>query len=473
MNFFKRAVLSTIRKKGKSLILLIVIFILGNLMAGSIAVRQATLNVEASIKNRLGAEAIVTYDWENPIFEDMGENTKLPTLDQKTIDKIGEMKEVKYYEYNLESALNSTEYKSYCGPDCVSGGNASNGGEYFSLYGVQYPNLIDISENKISLAEGRVFTNEEIEQGTPVTLVSTIFAEMNNIHVGDSITMTSNIFSMDSDAIAASKSFTFEVIGLFDASPTIDKNENGDPYIGYMLTQRLYLPNKAISTINDWNYAQQKEIYGLEENYADAVFPHYYLKDAKDLEGFKAEILKLLPEGFTVTISSDSYDSVAGPISFISWLSTGILYISIAATVMILGLVVILFLRDRRHEFGIYLSIGVKKWKIVIQVMLEVLMVGFIALTLSLFSGKELAGSVSQTMIDKQVINANNGGGIYYDSYLPGESVNQNEVLEAYEIKLDSGYILMLYVIGLGTLLVSSIAPTIYVVRLKPKKVLM
>ena len=42
MNYFKRGMASITRRKGKSLILFAVIFILGNVMAGAIAIDQGT-----------------------------------------------------------------------------------------------------------------------------------------------------------------------------------------------------------------------------------------------------------------------------------------------------------------------------------------------------------------------------------------------------------------------------------------------
>lgn len=480
MNFLKRALLSTVRKKGKSIILLVVIFILGNLMAGSIAVRQATINVEKTMKSQLGAEAMVQFDWDHKMFQK--EEPQFPVLKDETIEKIGKLPNVKYYEYNIMSTLNSTEYQAYCGPDCTI--ESSSEGNYFDFYGVQIPDLADIKEKKISLIDGRVFKQDEVDEGKKVVMVSTVFSEMNNIHVGDTVTFNAVVMDWQNvdeatgmPKIVSSESHNFEVVGIFDASLSIkegDKNSDKNTMIDYSLTQRVYVPNKVISVINKKMVEKDAEVndYGDPEMNLQAMrVPKFYLKDASMLDDFKDEALKLLPEGYQIIVSSDSYDSVAGPISFISWMSTGILYISIGATIMILGLVVILFLRDRRHEFGIYLSIGVRKWKIVTQVVLEVLVVGFIAITLSLFTGKELANGVSQTMIEKQVINGGDSYGGY--SYFGQPTMEQDEVLEAYEVKLDGDYILMLYLISLGTLIVASIAPTIYVVRLKPKKVLM
>lgn len=482
MNFIKRALLSTVRKKGKSFILLVTIFILGNLIAGSIAVKQATSNVEKTMKASLGAKAVITFDWSSPIFQN-NETSKFPKLSDKTMEEIGKFKGVKYYEYNLRGGIESDKYKGYYGED---NNFMSEGNEYFEMYGVQVPELVDIKEKVIALKDGRTFKKDEIKNGSNVVMVSTKFAEKNNIHVGDTLSFIQNAYdfsdqsedSISEPKFAASRDLAFEVIGIFDPSLSIKEGDNKDMGIDYSMMNRFYAPNALVRDMQKWSNENTKYQAGFEQP-SDVEFGDitYYLNDSDLLTNFKKDVEKLLPEGMMISVSSDAYDQVAGPIAFISWLATGILYISIAATVMILGLVVVLFLRDRRHEFGIYLSIGTHKWKIVSQVVIEVLLVGLIGLTLSLFTGNMLAKSISSEMIDKQknqdefrLMNAvgatGPGGG-------NGEYIDQNDVLDSYEVKLSMDYILLLYGIGISTLLVSAIAPTVYVVRLKPRKVLM
>ena len=52
MNFWQRALKSVTRRKGKSFILFLVIFILGNVIAGAVAVQQSTMNVERETKRK-------------------------------------------------------------------------------------------------------------------------------------------------------------------------------------------------------------------------------------------------------------------------------------------------------------------------------------------------------------------------------------------------------------------------------------
>ena len=64
MNFWQRALKSVTRRKGKSFILFLVIFILGNVIAGAVAVQQSTMNVERETKKKMGNVATVEFDYE-------------------------------------------------------------------------------------------------------------------------------------------------------------------------------------------------------------------------------------------------------------------------------------------------------------------------------------------------------------------------------------------------------------------------
>ena len=58
----------------------------------------------------------------------------------------------------------------------------------------------------------------------------------------------------------------------------------------------------------------------------------------------------------------------------------------------------------------------------------------------------------------------------------PGEiqtDLTTEDVLDSYEVSLNSSYILGFYGIGLLTILISTVIPLIYIVRLNPKKILM
>ena len=138
---------------------------------------------------------------------------------------------------------------------------------------------------------------------------------------------------------------------------------------------------------------------------------------------------------------------------------------------LITGLVVLLFLRDRKHELGIYLSLGERRGRVVGQILIEVMVVAFIGITLSLFSGNFLAGKVSDTMMKADDNNSSYEDIMYYGEFQT--DLTTEDVLDSYEVNLNSNYILGFYGIGLLTILISTVIPLIYIVRLNPKKILM
>lgn len=475
MNFLKRAFLSLVRRKGKSLILLVIIFILSNVMAGSIAIGQASKNVERTIKLQLGANASVELDWEK--MQDWTEEqwNSLEYITPEMADKIGTLSYVKYYDYSSEAYINSSTLTQY-DPNMVEVPTLS----YFPIKGVQYAPILDIVNGNATLVNGRTFNETEITNADYVALISDKVAELNNVFVGDVIYLqnTFSIWKEDNTVEEIKRDIALEVIGIF--TPKVEQSdENNGGWIDYTPFNRIYVPNGVVHAENRWMNEQYAIAYPDSNIKIDQIYitPTFVLNNPEDVESFRTEAKNLLPDYYKVTVSSDAYDSVAGPIKFIGSLSNIILYVAIGATILILSLVVILFLRDRKHELGIYLSLGESKSKVVGQILIEVVSIALIAITLSLLSGNSIAESTSKSMMDLRneiTGNTDNGGVVYRDmGYNPTNGVTEEDVLEAYKIEFSWDYVLILYGVGLGTVLLSSIAPMIYILRLKPKKIMM
>lgn len=475
MNFLKRAFLSLARRKGKSLILLIIIFILSNVMAGSIAIGQASKNVERTIKLQLGANATVDLDWEKMQNWNEEQWNSMEYVTPEVADKIGSLSYVKYYDYSSEAYINSTTLQQY-DPNMVEVPTMS----YFPLRGVQYAPIMDIVNGNATLVNGRTFNETEVTNADYVALISDKVSELNNIFVGDVIMLTNtvSIYNPDGTMTETKRDIALEIIGIF--TPKVEQStENNGGWIDYTPFNRIYVPNGVVNAENRWMNEQYAIAYPDSNIKIDQVYitPTFVLNNPEDVESFRTEAKNFLPDYYKVTVSSDAYDSVAGPIKFIGSLSNIILYVAIGATILILSLVVILFLRDRKHELGIYLALGESKTKVVAQILIEVVSIALIAISLSLLTGNSIAKSTSQSMMDlrNEITgdNGNNGGVIYRDMGYNGTGVTEDDVLEAYKIEFSWDYVVILYGVGIGTVLLSSIAPMIYILRLKPKKIMM
>lgn len=516
MNFFKRAILSVTRRKGKSAILFAVIFILGNVMAGAISIEQGTTGVENTIKKQLGATASISYDYskmDDQSDSDVLKEPKTPT--PETYTEIGNLNEVNYFDFSLNDFAMTKNLKNI-EPKDGSYQIGNEGEHYFSLKGVNYPDIIDVKNKQISIKDGRVFTDEEVSKGKAVAVISDELAKENNLRVGDKMVMDriiqdySNMDSSESDTNEQTeivkKDYPVEIIGTFKVEQAEQKRENKKKDTG-MDQVNLYDKMNTIYVSNNYMKTMRTELFEIEYDKFPGNFDMgeekkpskeellkdldtsqgmtatYVLKKPELVEDFRIKANKILEQhkitDFKVIVSSDQYDSVAGPVKGMAKIANLVLIISIFASVLIITLVVVLFLRDRKHELGIYLSLGESRLKVIGQIVIEVLVVAVLAITISVFSGNVLAKSFSNTLMQTQkteesaddMMNFNPGD--WELSQLTNNEVSEDDVIDAYSIKLTPSYIVLFYVIGLGVILISTVAPLVYIMRLNPKKIMM
>ena len=515
MNFIKRGITSIIRKPGKTIILLLIIFILGNVIAGAVSVRQAVARTEENIRKSLSPVATIGYD--NKKIDEFYQknpdgNVRYDNIKVETLKEIGTFPQVKYFDYMAMTSLESNTLKRYRNEEInggmvaraeIGGGMAIDVTEYFSLYGVQNPEMIDILEGKITLTTGRTFSADEIKNLTYVCMVSKTFAELNSLSVGSKIALANNVYDYNTMTPyveggkeepmkpVASQNYEFEVIGIFDP---VKQPEPSDPNMGMDMQWReeemqnkIYVSNGVVESAGLFQYNEYKKLNPEDYKDVNAEDNNYYtnlyvLKDPADLPAFKEAAAKIIPEMYKVIDTGDSYDTIAAPMKTVQWIAWVVLIVAIGATLLILSLLITLFLRDRKHEIGIYLSLGERKGKVVAQVLLEVLLIAAVAMSLSLFSGNLLSGAVSDKMLSDQIIqeqeqdNMGNSVSYYYselDSMGYSNALSSDSLVENYSVSLDLRTILIFFAVGLGTVVVSTLIPIIYIVRLNPKKILM
>jgi putative ABC transport system permease protein len=518
MNFAKRAILSIMRRPGKSLILFLVIFIIGNLIAGTVAVRQAITQSEEMAKQSLGANVMMGMD-DQALMEawNRGEEPVIENLTPELIEELGRRPEVRSFDYTLSSYLISRTLKNYQPPEDSAGSGGAvavtriGGTEeesYFNLRGTHYAPILPIQEGKLSLVDGRVFTEAEIAEGRLVAVIPDVVAETNNLHVGDTIVLVNEI--QDYSAVPATDTgmpegtlidahdVVLEVIGIFARNSgaedlvTEEPGQGGPRMIDFTeseLFSTIYVPIKVAQDEDRFStegYQKIAQAAGEEwgfEDYSPYYSAMYLLNSVDDIESFDQAAQDLLPDYYMVFSATSQYEQIAGPMKDIQRIMTIALIVVVIAALIIVSLVVVLFLRDRRREFGIYLSLGAKRPAIIGQVLIEVLLVAVVALGISLFTGYLISGGLSQQMIDSQIAAAQGdsfgrgmvSAGIYMGgdtSLLMGE-ISLDDVVNNYRVDLSVPYVLTFLGLGVGIIVLSCIVPLLYVLRLKPKKILM
>ncbi|MEI5988713.1 hypothetical protein A5881_000200 [Enterococcus termitis] len=486
MNFMKRALCSVTRKKGKSLILFAVIFVLGNVIAGSIAIQQSTQNVEKSVKKQLGGLATIQLDYENNQEEFAKEDLKIEPLKVDLMKKIGQSSYVKYYDYNAGTMVQTKDLKSATLDSDQSGAMM----EGLSLKGSNYHKILDVEENRIKIVEGKVFTQEDIDNGKNVGLISSKVADENGLSVGDQMVMDSRGYDY-SDEGGQKEIFKIDIpiqiIGIFEPTTVEmkDKEEKKEQDMNqqYMSLQQIntvYVPNKTVLEINKDYLEKLKKVdpespFISDDDEGEYYTPVYVLNSPDDVEAFKQETQPLLPKLYTVNASTDQYEQIGGSMKKMSQISGYVVLIAVIATLLIISLVVLLFMRDRKHELGIYLSLGDKRSHVMGQIIIEMLIISGIALILSLITGNFLGKMVSESLLNSDILSSTNDQMNMFIGFdgLGSTELTTDDIMNAYEVKFSLGYIITYLVVGLGTVLLAAILPLLYIVRLNPKKIMM
>lgn len=534
MNFLKRSILNILRKPSKSLLLFFIVLLLGNLICSSYAITQSTNNVKNNIEQQLGA--LVTIHANSKMNSEKNDYiiSNENEIYRKHIDIVDVFKSitdnniVKYsdymYAYNVFESRNIVDSDSNLN---YSENENIDPLTKLEILAVNQSNFSDIKDNRIKIISGRSFSNEEILNGEHVIILNEKYKGVNdacelvtyekilsldeeyyvcnrkekNLEVGDTIHLVRQIYVNQSEFdigypssrnVYYEDSIEYEIIGFYENVEEIRNNTflpsyillNGDRVTSYSSTMNSsgYIPDTAL--LNDIkNFQQYADLYYennneiIKTNNFSLVSLAIELSDPKRLDEYVNEIeLEYRNDGFydlEYKSSKDTYDLVAGSITSLSTISKIVLFVSVVISIIILTLVIIMFLKDRRYEIGIYISLGEKKWKIITQIFLEICLISIVALNLSLITGNKLGGIITDKILETSISNDSEESINSQIGSVNPNNLNVGEVKEQIVFIIDSRYIISLNSIGLFIISFSTIAPIMYILRLNPKKILM
>ena len=318
--------------------------------------------------------------------------------------------------------------------------------EYFNFF----------TRKAFQLVEGR-----HIKEGDDhVVLISTAIAEKNALKLGDTITVQCCYDSGNYPDVSLTiiGIYAYEADNEFNTTSTDKRN-------------RLIIDHKAMQEI------MQRDVI----QYDNGV--DFYVDDPREMEKIASQIkaLDLNWDSFTLTMDNSAYEAVASPLTamqnLIVWLIVGCVAVSVGILILILSM----WIKQRRHETGILLSVGISKSRILLQYTVEVLMIAIVAFGLSFFTSNLISQGVSD-LIFHQVsesqplpeIELPDDGTEYLDitgQYIPYDTSNV-ETLESVQVTVSPDYLLYIYIFGTLLIVFSVSAASISVIQMKPKKIL-
>lgn len=220
------------------------------------------------------------------------------------------------------------------------------------------------------------------------------------------------------------------------------------------------------------------------------ITPTIVLKDYNSIEPFRAEVTaKGLPKNYTVVTNEESVLASIKPIENLNQFSNMFLVIVLAIGAVILVIINMINIRERKYEIGVLRAIGMKKGNVLIQFVLELFIVTIISIIIGTFIGGIISVPTANYMLKNQIdslqatsnnINSNFGpsfsgkiqnigGGMFGGMLGTNGNVSYIEQINA---TLNIEVMIKILVIGIALTIISSLISMIIISRYNPLKIL-
>ena len=349
------------------------------------------------------------------------------------------------------------------------------------------------------MEEGRFFTQDELDGGERKIVLLNQNAyndEGEQLHVGDIYKIklydyeVKEIYYNYGDRIECHREiypkvedlveYEFEIIGLFSNQELKEEYRQEDTHnLIYMEVPKQCLDEMKTLQAMELEKHSDSDKRAFEDENGNFFTLHYEIPyvyiAAKGVEAsgtLENEIrgnVNFAGGYYSITSSAEDYRYIQAPLENLTALTNVALGASAALTIVLLSLVAVLFLRNRTHEIGILMAMGDRKRNILGQFILEIVVIGLLATGFSLVSGNYLGSIISNEFMKIQI---DTDTETEYQKNHP-DTLTQLDLLDTYKVEMNVQYIVMIVASSTLILMISSAAPVLYILKIKPKKVLM
>ena len=455
----KRAFFYTTRKRGKTLILLLTLFVISTFVLTGLSILAAADQSALSLRQSVGGSIKLELDdgnsrnwtYQQGIGGVSVGYTGTPITDAD-IEKVMSVKGVSSYNGVGDGSVFAMDFSF------ISGFSFGPGSDYSRLPSVSNSEYFNyFRRGAFKLVEGRHITTEDDHS----VLISTALAEKNSLKLGDTITVQCCY-----DA-GGYPNVSLKIVGIYES--TLD--DGGFTTTSTDKRNRLIIDHKAMQEIMMHDVIQYDN--GVE----------FFVDDPRDIDKIAAQIQKLDLDWncFKLTVDNTAYEAVASSLTAMQNMVTGLIIGIVIVSIGILALILNMWIKQRSHETGILLSIGVGKVKIVAQYILETLMIAVIAFGLSYFSSGAIVQGTSNLLFSQVAetqpipeIETPDDGTEYLDitgQYIPYDTSNM-VTSDSIEVHVTVEHLLWVYLLGMAICTAAVVLASLPVVKMKPKNIL-
>lgn len=419
----RNAVAYILRKRNRTIIVFIILTVVLSCLYSCLNISKSTSNLEKDLYKISNTSLSIT--------KNNGD-----TFETKLFKELDDIKEIKEIITVYDGLARTTNIKVIDGTQLIERDDLSD--EFKNMLSVEATNNSEknnlFSSGVFTIIKGRHINNNDRGK----ILIHKELAEKNKLNLNDKIKLE----LIDFNNSKKKMEYEFEIIGIFTGKKqekytglSSDFSENM-VFIDYESSQKaLNKPenNKIVSKLEIFSDSPENTRVALN----------------------KIKKIKIDWSQYNVSSDNNVLEETLESIDGIKHIIKIMTYSIMIGGIIVLSLILILWLRERIHEIGILLSIGVSKIKIVTQFILELLFISLPSLVLSLF-----LGNVILNIIFGGIMNSDDST-IMVDNLLKNNNLISNLIT-----------FMQSYGILIGIIVLSVIIASLMILIKKPKEIL-
>lgn len=333
MPFYKRGFLYLIRKRGKSVLLLLIFLFVNSMILSTNMILHATESTEANMREKAGAKVVCEIS-----------ETAYPITDKEaeTIRNIAEVTSIN--RMGRQSA-----YLTDLAPVTASTSTESSNLKVSLLSYDDMDTDSPFADQSYRLTDGEL-VKPETEYGA---VINEVFADANGLQIGDT-------FSFESEN---GKTVTVEVIGEY-LTGNESQQENTTLAV-YRMENQIYIDNTAYLELFDGSGFYKVSAYTGQPETLDPL--------AEKIQG-------ILQNKVDIATSDALYQQMKAPLTQITRVVSLMRLLTFFTGTVIVSLLLCMWMRSRQKELAVFISMGEQKTTIFSQALLEAVAVFLLAL---------------------------------------------------------------------------------------------
>ena len=419
----KNAIAYITRKRNRTLIIFIILTIVLSCLYSCLTIMKSSNEIEKTL-----------YESSNSSISITKKDGKYFNVNQfKDIEKIKEVEKI-IIQYDGLAKLKDAKVVS--GEQRINREDLSD--EFKNVVSFEATN----NTKRNILFSSRVFTIKEgknIEENDKNSIiVHEEFAKQNNLKLGDEV----DLELLDVEKSGKIKSHKFKIIGIFSG-------KKQETYTG--------LSSDFSENMVFVDYSTSQEILNKSENnkIANKILMYSSSAESTDLALNKLKELKIDDSKYFVEKDSNAFEESLESVSGIKHMIKIMTYSIMLGGIIVLSLILILWLRERIYEIGIFLSIGTSKIQIIMQFIFELLFISIPSIISSLFLGNVLIKVIAGGLINLE------------NSMISGGNLINDSSFMLNITTLGQSYLILISIIVLSVVFASSL-----ILIKKPKEIL-